>query len=230
MSKTRRPYRAFVVGGGYDYLRLLYELCYKGATSPEEADFVVFTGGEDVDPAYYGENALKGTFFNTDRDRREKVIFEYCVDKGIPMVGICRGGQFLNVMNDGKLWQDVNHHASGRHAIRELIDTKLKPVTKNHRHLLVTSTHHQMMIPGKGAKVIAIGVNDKGESIADRRNTWDREIAGNDPKALPDYEVLYYPSTRSLCFQPHPEFKTAPKDCVDYFDELVTALVTPFAK
>lgn len=58
---------------------------------PEEADLVIFTGGEDVDPSLYNEPRHPRTSSNITRDIREKDIYEYCLDKKIPMLGICRG-------------------------------------------------------------------------------------------------------------------------------------------
>jgi GMP synthase-like glutamine amidotransferase len=219
------PYRVLIVGGGYDYVRYFYEQCYSGARTPEEADIIVFTGGEDVDPKWYGETSLQHTFSNVERDRREKVIFDYAVEKGIPMVGICRGGQFLNVMNSGKMWQHVTGHG-GNHAIVEVLDKRIK---REPRIFNVTSTHHQMMIPAKSAIVLAVGITDNGESICKSRASYGEVVEGSDPKKYPDYEVLWYPKTQSLCFQPHPEFPQAPKDCKEYFEELMENWVVPLA-
>lgn len=228
MSQTvSRPYRVLVIGGGYDYIRLMFDLQFSGAKNPEEADIFLFTGGEDVDPVWYDEKPLKVTYSNIERDRQEKVLFDYAVEKGIPMVGICRGGQFLNVMNGGRMWQHVNNHAiAGTHLLTEILPAKSQ---RKPRIMDVTSTHHQMMIPAKNAEIIAIGVDSTGKSICTERQAFDKEVEGNDPKKVPDYEVLYYPKTRSLCFQPHPEFPGAPDECKEYFDELIENLILPYA-
>lgn len=74
----------------------------------------------------------------------------------------------------------------------------------------VTSTHHQMMIPGPEGQLIGIATESKwfedatgiyGLSHAKSR-TKDRN-----PK-IPEFdaEIIWYPKTRSLCFQPHPEY------------------------
>jgi len=66
---------------------------------------VVFTGGADVSPFMYGEKKLSVTCNDEHRDEQEKLFFERYTK--VPKVGICRGGQFLNVMNGGKMWQHV---------------------------------------------------------------------------------------------------------------------------
>ena len=201
--------RVFVVGGGHAYLKMFYEAGFRGATSVEDADIVCFTGGEDVDPSFYGEEPLEETHFSTIRDLREKDVYEKAVLKGAPMVGICRGSQFLNVMNGGKLWQDVNNHCIGH----EVIDFRNGNVVKG-----MTSTHHQQMIEGPGAEIIAaaqISTVKKSQSETLRR-----------PEPLSDdLEVVFYPQTNSLCFQPHPEFRHG--ECRDYFLDLVDDLILP---
>jgi gamma-glutamyl-gamma-aminobutyrate hydrolase PuuD len=51
---------------------------------------IVFTGGEDVTPSFYGENVGKHTFTNTMRDQNEFDIF-HTIFYGTPKLGICRG-------------------------------------------------------------------------------------------------------------------------------------------
>jgi carbamoylphosphate synthase small subunit len=205
---------------------MLYKLNYLGAKSLEEADFVLFTGGEDVHPSFYGEGVLNCTNSNIERDRREAVIYNECVERGIPMVGICRGGQFLNVMNNGKMWQNVDNHC-GNHGMIEVLPKTSK---KKPRTMLVTSTHHQMMIPDKTGQIIAVGIQGDGKTIAKSWLSFGKEIACDDPKKMTDVEVVYYSKTRSLCFQPHPEFPDAPHDCTEYFDELLEDLILPYSK
>jgi hypothetical protein len=226
VESVRRPYSILVVGGGYDYIRLLFLLGYTGAKSLDEADFVLFTGGEDVNPAKYGEKPLRHTFFNAGRDDREEIIYKECLKRGLPMVGICRGGQFLNVMNDGKMWQHVDNHALGGNNHHAMI---IAPKKKGDaaRVINVTSTHHQQMIPAKsGCKVLAVGVDGNGEPLCNNKSCYGRDIAGK-LKSEPDYEVLHYPKTKCLCFQPHPEYRSASPELVDYFDELLENLITP---
>ena len=59
-----RRYRVYVVGGGYEYIRMLFNLGYDGAKGLEDADVVLFTGGEDVNPELYGEVCMAKTNFS----------------------------------------------------------------------------------------------------------------------------------------------------------------------
>src|SRR3546814_5523779 len=110
------------------------------ADTPEEADLVVFVGGADVDPALYGAERHQTTFPDTDQDQRDMELFKTCYENGIPMLGVCRGAQFLNVMHGGKLYQDVDNHV-GDHPI---YDTQNKRVIHN-----VSSIHHKMCKIGR---------------------------------------------------------------------------------
>src|SRR5687768_16963203 len=75
---------------------------------PTNLDLICFTGGEDVTPSLYGEVKHPLTYNNPERDKHEVEYFNQFI--GIPKVGICRGGQFLNVMSGGKLHQHILGH------------------------------------------------------------------------------------------------------------------------
>lgn len=71
-------------------------------------DGFLFTGGQDVNPAMYNEQMRNGCGSpNYDRDKLEKRIFEYALIYDIPVLGICRGIQIINVLCGGTLYQDI---------------------------------------------------------------------------------------------------------------------------
>ncbi len=155
-----------------------------------EAELAVFLGGEDVDPALYGEKALRGTYFNRERDDREVEAFKFCQLKGIPMFGICRGMQFLHVMNGGKLYQHVHSHAGGNHGIRD---------ERTGEIVMVSSMHHQMCIEDDMTFPIAYA-EQPGHS-----GTYieaSKEVS--DPRHR-DLEAAVYPAINAICVQGHPE-------------------------
>jgi gamma-glutamyl-gamma-aminobutyrate hydrolase PuuD len=224
--KTKRP-KVYIVGGGYEYIKLMYSLGNDGARDLSEADIVLFTGGEDVDPQFYGEIALAKTMFNTNRDKKEIAIFEEAKKRGIPMVGICRGGQFLNVMNGGKLWQHVTNHAvggSGHLAFVQIAPFNGKGKDKKPRVIRVTSTHHQMMIPHEEGMVLLTAL----EAIEKNAPGYCKH--GGKDKNDPDIEAVFYDATNCLCFQPHPEFGAATAECVDLFEEFMSKFIYPRVK
>lgn len=201
--------RVFVVGGGFQYSKMFFDAGMRGARSVEDSDIICFTGGEDVDPSLYGEKAIEGVYFNVARDAYEAYIYGECLALQKPMIGICRGSQFLNVMNNGKLWQDVNNHL-GNHAV---IDLRSGEVKHN-----MTSTHHQQMIPGKDALLLAAA------ELCTRKENGGEVLTRGKPE-LDDMEAIWYPDSLSLCFQPHPEFNHG--ECRNYFLDLVDEFILP---
>lgn len=203
----------FIVGVGYAYAKMYESFGDKIVTTIEEADVVQFTGGADVSPELYGEHKHGSSFVDRHRDEYEMGVYEKCLSLGKFMVGICRGGQFLNVMNGGAMYQDVNGHAS--HVGHDVIDVLTG------RSILCTSTHHQMMRKGKGAILIARSAQVLSEDKVHMSDLTDRRFTIIDKGIAEETEVVYYPSTKSLCFQPHPEIVREGHPCRDYFFEVL---------
>ena len=213
----RKKAKVLIVGGGYAYIKMFWDLGFDGASTVEDADIVCFTGGEDVDPSLYGEVAMPRTYFNRHRDEYEMGVYRRALDLGKPMVGICRGGQFLNVMNGGKLFQHVNNH-TGQHIA--FINDPSKPKEKKRRTIDVTSTHHQMMRPTEDAIILMSALEST------EKHCPGLMLEGKD-RLSEDTEVCFYAETNSLCFQPHPELGSAKPELVDYFEECVDNWLVP---
>lgn len=122
----------------------------------ERIDGVLLTGGYDVDPAVYSEAVLNDTVVvDARRDALELPLARAAVARGIPLLGICRGIQSLNVALGGTLWQDlpaqmpspIAHRQSearsvGTHSVRVEQGTRLARALGGTR-VLVNSFHHQ---------------------------------------------------------------------------------------
>lgn len=112
---------------------------------PRAFDLVCFTGGADVSPEVYGHRNLRSSN-NPRRDEIESEIFEAARCEGIPMTGICRGSQFLNVKMGGTMVQDLRaSHGGNPHTCITLDDQEFE----------VTSSHHQMSVLGHGGEYLA---------------------------------------------------------------------------
>lgn len=73
-----------------------------------EIDGLLLTGGSDLSPGYYGEEPLpKLSETIPKRDAFEMAVLEHALDRGVPVFGICRGLQLLNVALGGTLYQDL---------------------------------------------------------------------------------------------------------------------------
>lgn len=155
---------------------------------PYDADLVVFTGGPDVNPELYGKEAHPRTVFDKDRDNRDMQLFADCYMAGIPMLGICRGSQFLHVMNAGELYQHVDGHVGDHH----ITDCANRVTIAR-----VSSTHHQMVKRNNRMQVLATASKSR-ERWSDPK---DKEEGYHD-----DVEAFFYEETCSLGIQGHPEF------------------------
>lgn len=192
-------------GGGYGSM---FQAAGWGLTNVvARADLIQFTGGEDVTPSLYGEEKHQYTGNSFERDLYEAGYFAVARRMGIPMAGICRGGQFLNVMSGGKMYQHVSAHATGRtHPLTDLATG---------REVNVSSTHHQMMRVGADGVLLAEANLGGFKEWVDANGEVQRAGVG------PDVEVVYYDSTKALCFQPHAEFFEPGHECFDYYFELI---------
>lgn len=128
--------KIFVVGGALGYANFLEGVSF--VDKVEDAEVVLFTGGEDVTPSLYDCKKHNTTYCNPNRDLEEKEIFNKIKPNQVAL-GICRGSQFLCVMNGGLLVQHVHFHAIGR----------THGITNGDVAYQITSTHHQMQYPYK---------------------------------------------------------------------------------
>lgn len=203
--------KVYIVGGsGSGYGRMFLNAGWELAKSPLQADLIQFTGGEDVTPALYGEERHPYTGNSFERDLYEAGYFAIAQRMGIPMAGICRGGQFLNVMSGGKMYQHVSAHATGKN--HDLIDVNTG------RAITVSSTHHQMMIAGpEGVLHATANLGGFKEYVSEHGIVERKAQLLNDS----DTEVVYYAHTKVLCFQPHAEFFGPEHECFQYYFELI---------
>jgi putative glutamine amidotransferase len=72
---------------------------------------LLLTGGADIDPGQYGEAAAGAVEIEPDRDALDRAAWDAAQARGVPVLGICRGHQAINVFSGGKLLQDVAEHA-----------------------------------------------------------------------------------------------------------------------
>ena len=71
-------------------------------------DGLVLTGGDDIDPALFGEAMLNDTVkLCPERDQAEYAVLKLADEKNLPLLGICRGVQVMNVYYGGTLYQDI---------------------------------------------------------------------------------------------------------------------------
>ena len=121
-------------------------------------DGLLFSGGNDIYPeSYYQNRKAKLTYPTLERDRFEMELFDQAQKNGLPILGICRGMQLMNVAFGGTLWQHFRLNPEYLNHARK--DTNLRP----RKHVIgiekesllyrivregvvtVNTSHHQMI-------------------------------------------------------------------------------------
>ncbi|MBI2939692.1 MAG: gamma-glutamyl-gamma-aminobutyrate hydrolase family protein [Chloroflexi bacterium] len=148
-----------------------------------EVDGLLLTGGTDIDPTLYHEESRGSQSPHRARDDLEMAQFRLARARRLPILGICRGAQFLNVAFGGSLVQDLptagSHRADGQrhesraHRVLVAAHTCLARVLADHptRDLVieVNSRHHQGVPPPRLARDLVAAAyscvsSDQGES------------------------------------------------------------------
>ncbi|WP_030744647.1 gamma-glutamyl-gamma-aminobutyrate hydrolase family protein [Streptomyces sp. NRRL S-31] len=119
----------------------------RAAATVARIDGLVIAGGPDVDPARYGAECspLTGPLA-PERDAWELALVEAALAAGVPLLGICRGMQLLNVALGGTLVQHLDGHAEvvgvfGRHPVKPVPGTLYGGLVPE--EVTVATYHHQ---------------------------------------------------------------------------------------
>lgn len=121
-----------------------------GAEWPTDVDGVCLTGGGDIAPERYGETDAENLCANVvpERDATELAITKWALDRDIPILGVCRGLQLINVALQGKLVIDVDGHNPAhrdgivQHPVTPASGSRLARAI-GEGQLTVNSRHHQ---------------------------------------------------------------------------------------
>jgi putative glutamine amidotransferase len=209
--------KIYIIGSSTDY----YINWMEGVRveTMEKADFVVLTGGEDINPMIYNKKAHYTTDYNPKRDLFEVEEFAKARALNKPIVGICRGSQLLCAMAGGILVQnqELQPHI---HAVN----------TYDGKIIYCTSTHHQAqypwVLPKDEFKVLGwtngLSSFHRGENDAD-------ELINDVIPNTQEVEIALYPKIKALAIQMHPEMMfhyrkdySEAKESIKYFRDLLT--------
>ena len=156
----------------------LIELNFEKNNSEDiyQCDGFVLTGGVDTHPSFYNGKTVYNnspSTFQIERDYFEEKIYRYSQSNKLPVLGICRGMQLINVLEGGKLIQDLDN-GNERHRKEE--SDKIHSIVTENSSLLrkvsgslsgrVNSAHHQAIDPGNmGDNLMVNAYDDDDEKI-----------------------------------------------------------------
>ena len=126
-------------------------------STPEQArellskvDGIIFSGGVDINPEWYGEEVWNETVvIDSVRDRSDSLLARCALELGKPILAICRGEQLMNVILGGSLYQDIptqlpdaHIHRNTRHKMG-IVEGSFLAHLFGTDSLEVNSFHHQ---------------------------------------------------------------------------------------
>lgn len=141
-------------------------------------DAIMFTGGEDVDPTYYGcESDSARCKINPERDTLEFALIKEAFRLKLPILGVCRGQQILNIALGGNLIVDIpaDHPGNVIHQIEDYLhcfheitvvkESQLYKICKADTGM-VNSNHHQAIKnPAPGIRIAAWSKDSIAEAM-----------------------------------------------------------------
>lgn len=179
------------------------------SVGPEHAERVVSTidglvisGGGDIDPGRYGAQNTRSSEVDTERDAWELALVSAARRRGVPLLGICRGCQLLNVAFGGTLHQ----HVWDSEAHPDLWNEDRTTLATGHHDVALTgiltriygedarrvnSLHHQAIDRlGEGLEVVATAPDGRIEGVT-ATGSWFALAVQWHPERLADEQALF---------------------------------------
>ncbi|MFQ5934872.1 MAG: gamma-glutamyl-gamma-aminobutyrate hydrolase family protein [Acidiferrobacterales bacterium] len=147
---------------------------------------LVFTGGGDIDPQHYGGRVGHEQIYMVDRERdtSELALARVVIERNIPVLGICRGAQVLNVALGGTLFEHlpeaigeaVAHRAPPRepthHSVTLHPESRLASITQGLEFTCVSWHHQGLRDLALGLEAVARAPDNTVEAIEMLRHRW----------------------------------------------------------
>jgi len=168
-------------------------------------DGIIFTGGANIDSLWYDEKPFKKQSMESElRNRFEKALFLVAKEKKIPILGICRGNQLINVLQGGSLFQnidkqmntDINHEGVDKKIEEKLHSVSLEKGSflakiSGEKRILVNSFHVQCIKElGENLKITAKSEDGVPEAIEYEGDFFMKGVQWH-PEALEDQLQLF---------------------------------------
>ncbi|MET0635858.1 MAG: gamma-glutamyl-gamma-aminobutyrate hydrolase family protein [Chitinophagaceae bacterium] len=149
--------------GEYEFVTLHHN---EGQPNLDEYAGILFSGGTDVHPDFYNASVSYPNApgeFDLPRDEFEKELFFAASKRGVPILGICRGMQLINVLSGGTLKQDLGEPANELH--------RGEPADKQHRVTVKPGTQLMEILSGNAGKNGDVAGKPGGEGFSINTST-----------------------------------------------------------
>jgi len=173
-----------------------------------DLDGIVISGGDDIDPALYLPHDEEVAPLDLARDRFEIEVLRHVIDSNMPVLGICRGAQLLNVVLGGNLYPDLR-------PLRVHTSNRRTPLARKTLNVVAGSEMHRIL----GARRLRI--NSLHHQAIDRLGD-QLQVSGRDLDGF--VQAVEMPGRRFLCgVQWHPEYLPTHGSQQALFRALMTA-------
>jgi gamma-glutamyl-gamma-aminobutyrate hydrolase PuuD len=149
------------------------------AAQLESVDGLILSGGHDLALPIPDGEVDADRWIDPARDAHELALWEAAAEKGLPVLGICRGAQIVNHARGGRLASHVDDHDAGESHAEQLHEVQVEPGSLladacGAGSLAVNTIHHQAVAePGDGLVVSARAADGQIEGIeAADRSSW----------------------------------------------------------
>ena len=152
-------------------------------------DGLMISGGADIHPSRYGQGLAGSKDIEDDRDELESNAWRVAGERNVPVLGLCRGLQAINVFSGGTLLQHVEgHHGAGyglgepvTHPMRLVGGTRLAALLGPADELEVNAYHHQGILAtdlAPGLRAAAWADSSAGPLVEGLEADGDRFVVG----------------------------------------------------
>ena len=152
---------------------------------------IILSGGSGINPMLYGSKKIKGFKYASDRDSTEYKLMKYAIKTKMPVLGICRGSQLINVFFGGKIIQDLKHsrpdlieHVKTAHEV--ILDGDENDAITKRKSILVNSYHND-----------GFTKNELGRNLKIFAESTDGIVEGYYHKILPIVGIMWHPERKN---------------------------------
>jgi gamma-glutamyl-gamma-aminobutyrate hydrolase PuuD len=180
----------------------------------QEKGFLILPGGADINPEIYGHQNIASyvSGYSLNRDSSEIKAYEKAVAEGKPIFGICRGMQLMSALNGLTLVQDMSQPYEHKIKIKNFATGNFS------KEATVNNIHHQMVWTENKTETEDYIVLGYAEKISKKHIYNNKEGFVN---CTIEPEIIYFPKTKSLGVQFHPEMMSDN----EHYGEILSYLV-----